>query len=65
MVQANFYQGAKGVLKADWVLQAIYNGYGGIATLLTALLKKNGFKWIREAKQAFLQLKQAVMEPLS
>ncbi|XP_040996196.1 uncharacterized protein LOC121242393 [Juglans microcarpa x Juglans regia] len=38
-------------------------GYGGVVAALTCLLKKDGFKWNPEAEEAFLKLKQAIMNP--
>jgi hypothetical protein len=36
-------------------------GYGVVAALLTALLKREAFKWTNEVEEAFKLLKQALM----
>ena len=36
-------------------------GYGGVAAPLTALLKREAFKWNDDAEAAFIQLKQSLM----
>jgi hypothetical protein len=36
-------------------------GYGVVAALLIALLKREAFKWTDEAEEAFKLLKQALM----
>jgi hypothetical protein len=36
-------------------------GYGAVAAPLTALLKREAFKWSKEAEEAFSQLKQSLM----
>ena len=40
--------------------QKFIKNYGAIATTLTKLLKNEGFKWSKEAEEAFQQLKTAM-----
>lgn len=53
----------RGFLRLTGYYRRFIKGYGIIAALLNALLRKNAFKWSLAATEAFQELKDAVTQP--
>lgn len=53
----------RGFLGLIGCYQRFIKGYGGLASPLTELLEKGGFRWNPEVDAAFLKLKQAMTRP--